>query len=195
MKSSKIVALLACLIGLCLALTGCGGGKKIEEAKASFSGSWSIYSIESNDGTRTVSHEDIALLQSMGQNVTLTFKDDDTVKLDIFGNTMDGTWKVKKNGTGIVEMGAGKVTITIDDEGKLAFSDGKDKLIFTKGAAATKPASSAQTNANSNSDQSADNQEGATSDNGSQTQDDTAATSNESTDATATDNAEGNQAA
>ena len=144
MKRTRIAALLACLMVLCLALAGCGGGgKKAEEAKAAFVGSWTIYSIESNDGTRSVSNEDIALLQAMGQNVTLTFNEDDTVKLDIFGNAMDGTWKAKNTTEGTVEMGESKVDITIAEDGKLSFSDGKDKLIFTKGAAATAPAATA----------------------------------------------------
>ena len=135
MKKIGIIAALACAFALCLTLVGCGSGGSA--SKDAFLGDWTISSIESEDAGSAVSSEDIALMQSMGMNVTITFNDDDTFKLDLFGETMDGTWEAKSDTTATAKLDNQNVDVEIDDAGMLIFSQGTDKLIFAKGAAAT----------------------------------------------------------
>jgi hypothetical protein len=143
MKKIGIIAALACAFALCLMLVGCGGGGKA--SKDAFLGDWTISAIESEDPSSAVSSEDIALMQSMGMNVTITFNEDNTFKLDLFGEILNGVWEPKTDTTAVANLDNQDVNVEIDDSGNLIFSQGNDKLIFTKGAAA--PAASTDSSA------------------------------------------------
>lgn len=133
MKKTGFVAILACAFALCLALAGCGGGNKANSQEA-FLGTWSIYSIDSASSDYTVSADDIALMQSQGLDVTVTFNDDGTCSLKCFDETMSGEWKAQSAESGTATIQDEEFTVTIAND-RLTLADGDEKLTFSKSTA------------------------------------------------------------
>lgn len=131
MKKSRLVVFLACSFALCLSLAGCGSKASEADPKEAFLGTWSIYSIDSASSEYTVSADDIALMQSQGLDVTVTFNDDETCSLKLFDETMDGEWKAQSADSGTATIQGEEFTATLAD-GRLTLADGDEKLTFAK---------------------------------------------------------------
>lgn len=110
MKSKlKIFAAIACVATLCLALVGCGGDKSAEWKKAVV-GTWEVTEIT---GT---SQDDIDMMKAFGLNVELVFQNDDSFKLGMFGETIDGTWKATSADKVVLKAEGDEITCTLKDD-------------------------------------------------------------------------------
>lgn len=104
------------------ALVGCGGGSS-EDYTANFAGDWKLYEMEDESGV--TSHDDIAMLDSLGMAAILTLGEDGAANLDLMGEIMSGTWEANS---------ATECTVTLDGEaidGTLA----DDMLVLESGGA------------------------------------------------------------
>ena len=146
MKRAGIITILACAFALCLVLVGCGGGGSA--SKDAFLGTWSIDSIESDNPENVISSDDIAMMRSMNMDVTLTFNEDDTFSLNLFGETMTGTWEAKTDTTATATLEGQNVDVEIGDTGMLLFSQEGDRMIFAKGGTAAADTTTGNTDAN-----------------------------------------------
>ena len=124
-KKIGIIAALACALVLCFALVGCGGGS-VDKSK--FVGSWGLES----GSDENLDADSIELMKSLGLEVTLTLKDDDTGTLNLFGEEMNITWSASSATEGKIEMEeAGSANMKIEDE-KLVLSDDSSSMTFSK---------------------------------------------------------------
>ena len=110
------VALFMSMIALCLVLAGCasGGAGGGADAAKSFIGDWKLVGMEENG--ESTSSEDIALMEQMGVTVTLSFKEDKSCALSVFGEETSGTWEAKS---------PSEAAMTLEDNGT--------KMMFGKG--------------------------------------------------------------
>ena len=126
-KKIGIIAALVCAFVLCFALFGCGGGA-VDKTK--FTGDWMLES----GSDENLDAESIALMKSLGLEVTLTLKDDDTGTLNLFGEEMAVKWEATSNTEGKISMqDTGDAKLKIDGE-KLVMSDDKTSMTFAKKA-------------------------------------------------------------
>ena len=126
-KKIGIIAALVCAFVLCFALVGCGGGA-VDKTK--FTGDWMLES----GSDENLDAESIALMKSLGLEVTLTLKADDTGTLNLFGEEMAVKWEATSNTEGKISMqDTGDAKLKIDGE-KLVMSDDKTSMTFAKKA-------------------------------------------------------------
>ena len=126
-KKIGIIAALVCAFVLCFALVGCGGGA-VDKTK--FTVDWMLES----GSDENLDAESIALMKSLGLEVTLTLKDDDTGTLNLFGEEMAVKWEATSNTEGKISMqDTGDAKLKIDGE-KLVMSDDKTSMTFAKKA-------------------------------------------------------------
>lgn len=143
MKKMRIAAVLCCAFALCLAMVGCGGSAKVDEAtaaKEAFAGSWDLTSM-SQDGDTTTS-EDIQTLAALGMKVTLSLNDDGTGQLVVFDGTMSGTWEAIDATTATATLDGQSVDMAIDENGELTLSESGSTMTFKKAKAASSDSAS-----------------------------------------------------
>lgn len=121
----KIFVVMACVAVMGFTLIGCSGGSDKFVAD-NFIGTWFLYSMTEN-GEET-SHEDMELMRSLGLDVTLDLSGDGSAKLDLFGETMEGTWVADSGNTGGMIMEDQSVTMHLD-ENKLTLDQGGDTVM------------------------------------------------------------------
>lgn len=126
------VALFMSMIALCLVLAGCtsGGAGGGADAAKSFIGDWKLVGMEENG--EATSSEDIALMEQMGVTVTLSFKEDKSCTLSVFGEEMPGTWEAKSPSEAAITIEGQTVVATLANE-VLTLEDDGTKMMFGKG--------------------------------------------------------------
>ncbi|MDY3970560.1 MAG: hypothetical protein SOY95_07995, partial [Atopobiaceae bacterium] len=126
------VALFMSMIALCLVLAGCasGGAGGGADAAKSFIGDWKLVGME-EDGEAT-SSEDIALMEQMGVTVTLSFKEDKSCALSVFGEETSGTWEAKSPSEAAITIEGQTIVATLANE-VLTLEDNGTKMMFGKG--------------------------------------------------------------
>ena len=126
------VALFMSLIALCLVLAGCatGGAGGGADAAKSFIGDWKLVGMEENG--ESTSSEDIALMEQMGVTVTLSFKEDKSCALSVFGEETSGTWEAKSPSEAAITIEGQTVVATLANE-VLTLEDNGTKMMFGKG--------------------------------------------------------------
>lgn len=117
-------------------LAGCGGGGSKESAQV---GSWKLVSFETG-GQST----DLSQLEQMGMTGILTLTEDKKASLDLFGETMSGTWEADGD-SGVALTFEGTTQKGTIASGKMTLEQDGDKLVFEKttdAPAASSPAAS-----------------------------------------------------
>lgn len=130
----KVLVLIGCAIALCLSLVACGGGGG-GNAEDNFVGTWKLSAID--DGSESVSEEDMAMFEEMGISQTLTFNADKTVIFDVGEEALEGTWEAVDASKATMTINGETAEITIAD-GKLSLSSEGMTMIFVKGEAKAK---------------------------------------------------------
>ncbi|MBP3866369.1 MAG: hypothetical protein J6D25_00980 [Eggerthellaceae bacterium] len=124
-KKIGIIAALVCAFVLCFALVGCGGGS-VDKTK--FTGTWTLES----GSDENLDADSIELMKSLGLEVNLTLNDDDTGKLDMFGQQEAVTWEATSATEGKLSMeGSGSANLKVEDN-KLVMSDDSSSMTFAK---------------------------------------------------------------
>ena len=126
----RFLGILAILAVFCIALVGCGGSS--EDYSSNFAGDWQLVSMESPDND--VTEQDLQDMKDIGMTVDLTFADDGTCTLVMFGEEYGtGTWKAKSATTCDVTMEDQHIDVTIDSStGRLSFAQDDEALIFER---------------------------------------------------------------
>ena len=132
--NSKFVFLLGVLsvaLALCaFALSGCsGGGQDTAQIQKSFQGTWKLCGM--SEGNQEYGEDDIALIESLGGECSLTLNEDKTAKFMYFGENEDGAWEVKDASTVRLKFGADSTECTLKDN-KLTISIDNSSLTFKK---------------------------------------------------------------
>jgi hypothetical protein len=135
MKSMrKWVAALSAMFALCLVLSGCslggvlGGG---DPAK-NFIGDWKLVGME--DSEQVLSKDDLKSMEDLGLGVGLTFKEDKSFTLNMFGEETSGTWEVKSPTEALLTVEGQTASAKLDGS-KLTLEQDDTKLIFEMGTA------------------------------------------------------------
>lgn len=124
-KKIGIIAALVCAFVLCFALVGCGGGS-VDKTK--FTGTWTLES----GSDENLDADSIELMKSLGLEVNLTLNDDDTGRLNMFGQEEAVTWEATSATEGKLSMeNAGSANLKIEDS-KLVMSDDSSSMTFAK---------------------------------------------------------------
>lgn len=122
----RIVAVflsVACMVGLCLALVGCGGQED------NFVGEWELESIKSD----SLGSVDAAALHSVGMSSTLTVNEDGSAALDLFGSDIDCTWEANGAATMTLTIaGQGDAVFVLSADDKLSSDDGDTTMTFVR---------------------------------------------------------------
>jgi len=91
---------LTLVLALCLCLLLAAPASAAYD-RSPFVGNWKIYSQE---GSTPLTHEELLSLAEMGldmaNNMVITFRDDGTMLLNVFGETVEGSWTDNGDGTG-----------------------------------------------------------------------------------------------
>ena len=95
-----------------------------------FVGNWKIYSQE---GSTPMTHEELLTMAEMGMDMAnsmiVTFRDDGTMKINVFGETIEGTWTDNGDGTGTFGMEGEFLPMAVVN-GFLMVDMGTDKTVF-----------------------------------------------------------------
>ena len=95
-----------------------------------FVGNWKIYSQE---GSTPMTHEELLAMAEMGMDMAnsmiVTFRDDGTMKINVFGETIEGTWTDNGDGTGTFGMEGDFLPMAVVN-GFLMVDMGTDKTVF-----------------------------------------------------------------
>ena len=95
-----------------------------------FVGNWKIYSQE---GSTPMTHEELLAMAEMGMDMAnsmiVTFRDDGTMKINVFGETIEGTWTDNGDGTGTFGMEGEFLPMAVVN-GFLMVDMGTDKTVF-----------------------------------------------------------------
>ena len=136
-KKLGIAAAICFAFALCFALVGCGGVNK-----AAYTGTWELES----GSDENLDAESIALMKSLGLEVSMTLNEDGTGSLNLFGEMMNLTWEAKTNTEGIITFNETNAALKLSD-GKLILEDSTGaSMTFAKAdntASASASASSA----------------------------------------------------
>ena len=119
-----VVAAIACVLVLCFALVGCGGGVD----KSKFVGSWELVSSDAEG----LDANAIETMKSLDLTVTLTLNNDDTGTLDLFGEESAVTWKATNASEGTISMeGVGDANLKFEGD-NLVMVDDTSSMTFAK---------------------------------------------------------------
>lgn len=122
----RLLALLTGALALCLVLVGCG--KKVDPTP--FIGTWELYEMEADDEVTT--NEDIQSLKDLlGITVYCDLNEDGTAVLDVFGETLEGTWEATEAGVATATMEDQEIEITLADD-KLTVAQQGASMTFVK---------------------------------------------------------------
>ena len=126
----RFLGILAVLAVFCIALVGCGG--PAEDYSPNFAGNWQLVAMESADNE--VSEQDLQDMKDLGLTVDLTFADDGTCSLVMFGEDYGtGTWKDESAAECAVTMEDQSIDVALDSAtGRLTFAQGDEALIFER---------------------------------------------------------------
>lgn len=129
--NKRLLGLITGALALCLALVACGGKSAAPSVDTTpFVGTWEIYEMES-DG-ETTSNEDVQLLKDLlGISVYLDVNEDGSMALDVFGETMEGTWEATDASTLAAVLDGQPVDVTLDGD-KLTVTQNGSSIIFVK---------------------------------------------------------------
>ncbi|MBQ6651007.1 MAG: hypothetical protein IJM67_07125, partial [Atopobiaceae bacterium] len=116
---------------LCLALVACGGTSAAPSVDTTpFVGTWEIYEMES-DGEAT-SNEDVRLMRDfLGISVYLDVNEDGSLVLDVFGETMEGSWQATDASTLSATLDGQPVDVTLVGD-KLTVAQNGSSITFVK---------------------------------------------------------------
>ena len=110
MKRICALILAACLCVILAAPASASGGT------SPFVGSWKFYSQE---GEAPMSHEDVLAAAAMGldmiNGIIVTFRDDGTMSMNAFGQTVEGTWSDCGDGTGLLSLEGDSAPMNVKD--------------------------------------------------------------------------------
>ena len=110
MKRISTLILAACLCVILAAPAFASGGS------SPFSGSWKFYSQE---GEAPMSHEDVLAAAAMGldmaNGIIVSFRDDGTMSMNVFGQTVEGTWSDSGDGTGLLSLEGDSAPMNVKD--------------------------------------------------------------------------------
>ena len=144
----QLLAPIACAMAVCLALFGCGESapaepeateEVVEEAieevaepdGSEYVGTWELYEMKDED--EVISHEDLMATKDAADSyVYLVVNEDGSFDLDVFGTVTSGTWEPSDDGSLSVDYQGEKVTISMDDEGKLTLTESDAPMVFTR---------------------------------------------------------------
>ena len=119
-----VVAAIACVLVLCFALVGCGGGVD----KSKFVGSWELVSSDAEG----LDANAIETMKSLDLTVTLTLNNDDTGTLDLFGEESAVAWKATNASEGTISMeGVGDANLKFEGD-NLVMVDDTSSMTFAK---------------------------------------------------------------
>ena len=119
-----VVAAIACVLVLCFALVGCGGGVD----KSKFVGSWELVSSDAEG----LDANAIETMKSLDLTVTLTLNNDDTGTLDLFGEDSAVAWKATNASEGTISMeGVGDANLKFEGD-NLVMVDDTSSMTFAK---------------------------------------------------------------
>jgi len=128
MKKYRILIIAACVaVVASLALVGCFGGKG--KADAAWVGNYKL--VEMAENGEVTGADDLATLEALGLTVTLSMNEDHTAVLDMFGETMSGTWEAKSTSAGTLTMQNQKIDLSLSN-GRLTMSQNGTSLTFQK---------------------------------------------------------------
>ena len=129
--NKRLLALITGALALCLALVACGGTSASPSVDATpFMGTWEIYEMES-DGEAT-SNEDVRLMRDfLGISVYLDVNEDGSLVLDVFGETMEGSWQATDASTLSATLDGQPVDVTLVGD-KLTVAQNGSSITFVK---------------------------------------------------------------
>ena len=129
--NKRLLALVTGALALCLALAACGGTSASPSVDATpFMGTWEIYEMES-DGEAT-SNEDVRLMRDfLGISVYLDVNEDGSLVLDVFGETMEGSWQATDASTLSATLDGQPVDVTLVGD-KLTVAQNGSSITFVK---------------------------------------------------------------
>lgn len=111
-SAKKPVSLCASVVLACLLMVGCG--RKTEEYRAAFVGTWEIVEL-TNDGALTTL-EDMAAIKANGLDVYVDLREDGTSELDTFGSKVAGTWEVTGKDRAKMSMREQSIDMKLDND-------------------------------------------------------------------------------
>ena len=131
-KSSKVCAVVIAALMMVSAMFvfGCSNGnQQQQDPKQAFTGDWYIYSMSENGEETT--NEDIATMKAFGLDVTLNLSDDGKMVLDLFGETIEGTWSTDSSTHGSMSVEGQSIDMSINDD-KLVMEQEGSVLTFSR---------------------------------------------------------------
>ena len=132
-KRTLTWALACCLLACSLVLAGCSSGPSYDEeqVKSTFVGTWTISKVY--EGGTEVAADDIAYMKKLKVDVTATFNDDYTFRMDLYGDTLEGTYEVTDENEILTNISSyDNMNGYLDDDGSLVLDDGSSQIIMTK---------------------------------------------------------------
>lgn len=126
-KMRKLTVIVACVLTVCLFMSGCGK-KKNADYRQNFAGTWEAIEI-SGDGNAS-SASDFELLKNYGLGVYLELRDDGTMALETFGAVEEGTWEAPKERAGTIQIDGQKIDMNLSRDNVLTLTQDKIKTGF-----------------------------------------------------------------
>ena len=87
--------------------------------------------MEGTSADDNLSTEDLNTMRELGMNVLLIINEDGTASLDVFGESLKGTWKSSGASSIVVTIDNEPITATLEGD-LLVLADGSDKLKFQR---------------------------------------------------------------
>lgn len=124
-KVLAVMAAMACAFAFCFPLSGCAASQSDEER---FVGQWEVRSLEDAQNGQI----DLDSLKVLDLTVTVTFNEDGSCAMNMFGSSIDGTWKLNNpNAVTVTLSGQGDTIFTLTN-GELVSDTGESKMVLTK---------------------------------------------------------------
>lgn len=123
-QAKKALSIISILVLLCVALTACG-----DSSDDPVVGSWELSSVSVMDQERTAA--DFLKAANYSEIPVITFRGDNTVAVDIFGNKGSGKWRLKDNKYQVTDQSNASLDFTLKDN-RLSVEQGGATLVFEK---------------------------------------------------------------
>lgn len=125
---------LGMMLVLLVALAGCGGGgSQQEDPSENFIGTWELSDFTEASASSSGDSIDLDLLKSFGYTITLTLDEDKSMKMEMAGESMEGTWEVKDSSTITITSDEASGEATLQD-GNLILEEDGDRMVFERSA-------------------------------------------------------------